>query len=123
MLRNMLLAVVIGAAPLAAQDIVVGDPRAQLRQGIKHHETMNLKDATASLKAALRRESDLTRPEAASAYKYLAGSVAMIGLRDSAVALFREALKRDSTITLDPRVFAKVEMDAFDAARVKPRAP
>ena len=70
--------------------------------------------------SVVKREKEITRAEAASAYKYLGASYAVLANPDSAIVLFREALKRDSTITLDPKMFAKAEIDAFDAARRKP---
>ena len=115
---SLVLTLAVLAAPLAAQ--APASASDDLKRGVRLYEQFNVEGARPILWSVVKREKEISRAEAASAYKYLGAAYAVLALRDSSVALFREALKRDSTITLDPQTFAKSEIEAFNAARRKP---
>jgi hypothetical protein len=60
---------------------------------------------------------EVSREQRVQAYKYLGASLAILGLRDSAVVYFRAALERDPFTDLDPRTFTEQERAAFAEAR------
>lgn len=115
---SLVFSLVVCAVPLVAQ--APASARDDLQRAIRLYEQFNVEGARPVLWSVVKREKEISKAEAASAYKYLGASYAVLAMRDSSVALFREALKRDSTITLDPAMFAKSEIEAFDAARRKP---
>src|SRR6185503_15648719 len=51
------------------------------------------------------------------AYKYLGASLAIIGMRDSAVVYFRAALERDPFTDLEPQLFTPDQLATFGQAR------
>jgi hypothetical protein len=60
---------------------------------------------------------EVSREQRVQAYKYLGASLAVLGMRDSAVVYLRAALERDPFTDLDARTFTEVERSAFLEAR------
>ena len=118
MRSSLVLTLAVLAAPLAAQSPAgAGD---DLKRAVRLYEQFNVEAARPVLWSVVKREKEISRAEAAKAFTYLGAAYAVLAMRDSSIALFREALKRDSTITLDPKMFSKSEMEALDAARREP---
>lgn len=60
---------------------------------------------------------EVSRDQRVQAYTYLGASLAILGMRDSAITYFRAALERDPFVDLDPTRFTQRERAAFADAR------
>lgn len=60
---------------------------------------------------------EVSREQRVQAYTYLGASLAILGMRDSAITYFRAALERDPFVDLDPTRFTERERNAFGEAR------
>jgi hypothetical protein len=60
---------------------------------------------------------EVSKEQRVQAYTYLGASLAILGMRDSAITYFRAALERDPFVDLDPTRFTERERTAFADAR------
>jgi hypothetical protein len=60
---------------------------------------------------------EVSKEQRVQAYTYLGASLAILGMRDSAITYFRAAIERDPFTDLDPSRFTQRERDAFADAR------
>lgn len=60
---------------------------------------------------------EVSKEQRVQAYTYLGASLAILGMRDSAITYFRAALERDPFVDLDPSRFTERERNAFADAR------
>lgn len=60
---------------------------------------------------------EVSREQRVQAYTYLGASLAILGMRDSAITYFRAAIERDPFVDLDPSRFTERERVAFAGAR------
>lgn len=109
------LLVTAGAGAAGAQ----GATEETLRQAKARYEALDIERALLLFRQVVSPSSpfEVTPAQRAEAYKYLAASLAIVGMRDSAIVYFRAALERDPFIDLDPTTFTPDQIAAFGEAR------
>lgn len=117
-LRALTLVVgAIAAAPRAAS--AQTNTAESLAQAARLYDDLQVERAVVLLRQVISPSSpfEVSRGQRVQAYTYLGASLAILGMRDSAVTYFRAALERDPFVDLDPTRFTQRERDAFAAAR------
>jgi len=113
----------------AAQDGATAD---SLRRARDSYERLDVERALPLLRqiVAPAWPFEVTSAQRVEAYKYLGASVALAGMRDSAVFYFRAAIEREPFTDLDPHNFTPAQLALFQEARrrtfaiaVQPVAP
>jgi hypothetical protein len=110
-----LLPLLLGARALPAQ----GNTAETLERAVKMYEELQVERALVLLRRVISPSSpfEVSREQRVRAYTYLGASLAIMGMRDSAVVYFRAALERDPFLELQPERFTAAERDAFAEAR------
>jgi hypothetical protein len=102
----------------AARDSDLVTLRSAMTRATKAYEAFNVEGAVPLLDMVVARRDIVPSQEMAAAYKLLGAAHAVLGHRDRAKDYYIEALKLDSTTTLDPAKFSATEMSPFfDAKR------
>ncbi|HUF28062.1 MAG TPA: hypothetical protein VMM18_13895 [Gemmatimonadaceae bacterium] len=116
-LRTALLLLLLAARPLVAQ----GNTGEALDRAVRLFEDLQVERALALLRQVISPASpfEVTREQRARAFKYLGASMAIVGMRDSAIVYFRAALEREPFTDLDPALFTEPERSAFHEARLQ----
>lgn len=105
------------AAPRAAR--AQTNTAESLAEAARLYEDLEVERAVVLLRQVISPSSpfEVSRGQRVQAYTYLGASLAILGMRDSAVTYFRAALERDPFVDLDPTRFTQRERDAFAEAR------
>lgn len=119
-MRALLLAslLVVGfRAPLRAQ----GNTEEALDRAVMFFEELQVERALTLLRQIISPASpyEVTREQRVRAYQYVGASLAIVGMRDSAVVYFRAAIERDPFVDLDAQRFTELERNAFAEARLQ----
>ena len=119
-MRVAVLAVVLlagTAAPVRAQ----GNTQEALDRAVTLFEELQVERALTMLRQIISPASpyEVTREQRVRAYQYIGASLAIVGMRDSAVVYFRAAIERDPFVDLDPARFTELERGAFAEARLQ----
>ena len=111
--------VAVGAAAAPAPLRAQGNTAETLAGAVKLYEDLQVERAVALLRQVISPSSpyEVSREQRVEAYKYLGASLAVLGMRDSAVVYLRAAIERDPFADLDARSFTEVERSAFLEAR------
>lgn len=109
------LVAVAGPRPARAQT----NTAESLAAATQLYEDLQVERAVVLLRQVISPSSpfEVSRVQRVQAYTYLGASLAILGMRDSAVTYFRAALERDPFVDLDPTRFTPRERDAFAEAR------
>ena len=91
----------------------------QLRQAQDLYERLEIERALPLLRQVVSPgwSHEVTRDQRVEAYTYLGASLALLGMRDSAVAYFRSAIERDPFTDLDAQRFTPAQLTLFQQAR------
>ena len=130
-MKHLLLGVTLiagqaaGAAAAVAQDRAAAPVPAPdstavlLGQARQLYEQLEVERAVALFRQVISPQwaFAIAPAERVEAYKYLGAALALMGMRDSAVAYFRGALEREPFTDLDPQQFTPDQITAFAAAR------
>lgn len=102
------------ARPVTAQRT----PTELLNRGVILYEELQLERAVTLLREVMSpSNAAATQAERVQAMKYLGAAFALLGRRDSAIAYYGAALRRDPFTDLDPAVFTAQERQLFALAR------
>jgi hypothetical protein len=103
------------ASPAAAQQT----PAELVRLGMDAYQKSETERAKQFFAQIIASRQQVTPEQRVTAYKYLGAFWTLQGVRDSALSFFLPAIELDPFTTLDPNVFAKDEVDAFNYARAQ----
>jgi hypothetical protein len=93
---------------------------AEMLQGaVRLYDELQVERALVMLRQVISPNSpfEVSRAQRVEAYKYLGASLAILGMRDSALVYFRAALERDPFVDLDESTFTPTERSVFAQAR------
>ena len=119
-LPSIALALVAGAIAVAPRAAHAQTNTAEsLAEAARLYDDLQVERAVVLLRQVISPSSpfEVSRGQRVQAYTYLGASLAILGMRDSAVTYFRAALERDPFVDLDPTRFTQRERDAFAEAR------
>ena len=90
-----------------------------LRQAEQLYERLEIERAVPLLRQIVSPSwpHEITKEQRVEAYIYLGASLALIGVRDSALLYFRGAIERDPFTDLDPQRFTPAQLTLFQQAR------
>src|SRR6266545_3173534 len=117
-MRRLLLGLALVAAwPVAAR--AQTETADQLRQAQDLYERLEIERALPLLRQVVSRgwPHDVTQEQRVEAYTYLGAALALLGMRDSAIAYFRDAIERDPFTDLDAQRFTPAQLALFGQAR------
>jgi tetratricopeptide (TPR) repeat protein len=91
----------------------------QLRQAQDLYERLEIERALPLLRQVVSPSwpHDVTQEQRVEAYTYLGAALALLGMRDSAIAYFRDAIERDPFTDLDAQRFTPAQLALFGQAR------
>jgi hypothetical protein len=123
--RRFRLALAAAFALCAALAASAREARAQLTTAETLTEAARLYDALEVERAVVLLRQvispgmpfEVSKEQRVRAYTYLGASLAILGMRDSAITYFRAAIERDPFADLDPTRFTQRERAAFADAR------
>ena len=123
--RRLALVLAAACALLAALGVSAREARAQLTTAETLTEAARLYDALEVERAVVLLRQvispsmpfEVSKEQRVQAYTYLGASLAILGMRDSAITYFRAAIERDPFADLDPSRFTQRERNAFADAR------
>lgn len=103
------------AMPVGAQ----ANTAEALDRAVRSFEELQVERALTLLRQIISSGSpfEVTRDQRVRAYKYLGASLALVGMRDSALVYFRAALERDPFTDLEQERHTEQERSAFLEAR------
>lgn len=120
--RGLTLALValfmlLGAIPAAARAQMT--TAETLTEAGRLYEALEVERAVVLLRQVISPSMpfEVSKEQRVQAYTYLGASLAILGMRDSAITYFRAALERDPFVDLDPSRFTQRERAAFAEAR------
>jgi hypothetical protein len=110
------LALVITASPAVRAQTETAD---LLRQAQALYEQLEIERALPLLRQVVSPSwpHEITTEQRVQANTYLGASLALTGVRDSALLYFRAAIERDPFTDLDPQRFTPVQLGLFHQAR------
>src|SRR2546425_5586316 len=110
------LALVVAAPPAARAQPDTAD---LLRQAQELYERLEIERALPLLRQIVSPSwpHEITKEQRVQAYTYLGASLALTGVRDSALLYFRGAIERDPFTDLDARRFTPAQLTLFRQAR------
>jgi hypothetical protein len=113
----VLVAVLAAAIPRAAR--AQSNTAEMLEGAVRLYEELQVERALVMLRQVISPNSpfEVSRLQRVEAYKYLGASLAILGMRDSALVYFRAALERDPFVDLDESTFTRTERTVFAEAR------
>ncbi len=117
-MRRLLLGLALVAAwPVTAR--AQTETADQLRQAQDLYERLEIERALPLLRQVVSRgwPHDVTQEQRVEAYTYLGAALALLGMRDSAIAYFRDAIERDPFTDLDAQRFTPAQLALFGQAR------
>ena len=114
---RILLAVLALLGPSSAR--AQSNTAETLESAVKLYEELQVERALVMLRQVISPNSpfEVSRTQRVEAYKYLGASLAILGMRDSALVYFRAALERDPFVDLDESAFTPTERGVFAEAR------
>ena len=123
--RRLTLVLAAAAALCAALGASPREARAQLTtaetltEAARLYDALEVERAVVLLRKVISPSTpfEVSKEQRVQAYTYLGASLAILGMRDSAITYFRAALERDPFADLDPTSFTQRERDAFAEAR------
>ena len=110
------LMLVVAASPTARAQTETGD---LLHQAEQLYEQLEIERAVGLLRQLVSPSwpHEMTQEQRVQAYTYLGASLALTGMRDSALLYFRGAVERDPFTDLDARRFTPAQLALFRQAR------
>ena len=121
--RRLVALTLVAGAVLAAPHAACAQTNTaeSLAEAARLYEDLQVERAVVLLRQVISPSSpfEVSRGQRVQAYTYLGASLAILGMRDSAVTYFRAALERDPFVDLDPTRFTQRERDAFAEARMR----
>jgi len=110
------LTLVVAASQVASAQTETGD---LLHQAEQLYEQLAIERAVTLLRQIVSTSwpHEITKEQQVEAYTYLGASLALIGVRDSALLYFRGAIERDPFTDLDPERFTPAQLTLFQQAR------
>ena len=125
MIVRRLTIVVAAVVSCAALGALPREARAQmttaetLTEAARLYDALEVERAVVLLRKVISPSTpfEVSQEQRVEAYTYLGASLAILGMRDSAITYFRAALERDPFADLDPTRFTQRERDAFADAR------
>jgi hypothetical protein len=116
-LAPIALAILALAAPPAVR--AQSNTAETLEGAVRLYEELQVERALVMLRQVISPNSpfEVSRAQRVEAYKYLGASLAILGMRDSALVYFRAALERDPFVDLDESTFTLTERTVFAEAR------
>ena len=109
--------VAAGATPRAARaQLTTGET---LIEAARLYDELEVERAVVLLRQVISPSMpfEVSKEQRVQAYTYLGASLAILGMRDSAITYFRAAIERDPFVDLDPTRFTERERVAFADAR------
>src|SRR3989442_493111 len=110
------LTLMVSAAPAVRAQTETAD---LLRQAEQLYEQLEIERAVALLRQIVSPSwaHEITQEQRVAAYTYLGASLALMGVRDSALLYFRGAIERDPFTDLDAQRFTPAQLTLFQQAR------
>ncbi len=110
------LTLVVAAAPAVRAQTETADLLSQAEQ---LYERLEMERAVSLLRQIVSPNwaYEITQEQRVAAYTYLGASLALIGVRDSALLYFRGAIERDPFTDLDAQRFTPAQLTLFQQAR------
>jgi hypothetical protein len=110
------LALVVAASPAVCAQTETAD---LLRQAQALYEQLEIERAVPLLRQIVSPSwpHEITTEQRVQAYTYLGASLALTGVRDSALLYFRAAIERDPFTDLDAQRFTPAQLGLFQQAR------
>ncbi len=110
------LTLVVAAAPAVRAQTETADLLSQAEQ---LYERLEMERAVSLLRQIVSPNwaHEITQEQRVAAYTYLGASLALMGVRDSALLYFRGAIERDPFTDLDAQRFTPAQLTLFQQAR------
>jgi hypothetical protein len=89
-----------------------------LQRAIGHYENFAVEKALMALDTVFSYPGGLSAAQLVTAYKYAGAGHAVLGRTTASIRFFREAIKRDTSVALEPSKFSFTEIAQFRLARL-----